>query len=111
MLRSKLLAFDDRGAATNAWPRTVQAHHELDEILSSFNRAAEKAPCSPMMSAPMLFEALDRILHRRRTFNEPRVPTLGQASSFNLHCEGSSYISAPVTACRRCLKISGSTLN
>src|SRR5437899_6698583 len=57
MLRSKLLAFDDSGAATNARQRTAQPYRERDEILSSFDRAAEKAPCPPMMSAAMLFEA------------------------------------------------------
>jgi hypothetical protein len=28
-------AFDDNGAATNAWQRTAQAYHPLDEIFSS----------------------------------------------------------------------------
>jgi hypothetical protein len=32
---SKLSAFDDSGAATNAWQRTAQAYHQLDEIFSS----------------------------------------------------------------------------
>jgi hypothetical protein len=35
MLLTKLLEFDDSGAATNAWQRAAQAYHELDEILSS----------------------------------------------------------------------------
>ena len=42
MLRSKPLAFDDSGAATNARHRTAQAYRERNEILSSFDRAAEK---------------------------------------------------------------------
>src|SRR6266850_849413 len=35
MRPSKPLAFDDSGAATNAWQRTAQAYHWFDEILSS----------------------------------------------------------------------------
>jgi hypothetical protein len=35
MLPSKPSAFDDRGAATNAWQRMAQAYHQLDEIFSS----------------------------------------------------------------------------
>jgi hypothetical protein len=35
MLPSTLSAFDDRGAATNAWQRTAQAYHQLDELFSA----------------------------------------------------------------------------
>jgi hypothetical protein len=35
MLPSTPSAFDDSGAAANAWQRTAQAYHQLDEIFSS----------------------------------------------------------------------------
>src|SRR5258706_4875765 len=83
---SKLSAFDDNGAATNAWQRTAQACHEFEILWVSKRRLPAALQIRQL---PCFLKRLDRILHRRRTFNEPRVPTLGQVSSFILPCEGS----------------------
>src|SRR5207247_11156127 len=105
MLRSKPLAFDDSGAATNARQRTAQAYRERDEILSSFDRAAEKAPCPPMMGAAMLFEAPGIVYF------------IGAELSTKPCCNAWAAARAhdtslrPATPGRRCLKISGSTLS